>query len=163
MSKKNLMLSSMILLASILSLSAIHFLYSHQKQPVWQMSAPDISVQTRTFDGLTFSLRNAVYTEGRISLGIEVKGGGQVENDLGYEFYNDGDLFASSVSGTMRQLGDQHYYLTADTDEVSDLPNHLNLKINILSRKSALEPHRLSATFEIPLNKENQSVNEKTT
>lgn len=155
MSKKSKILSSMILIAAAIALSTIYFVHGHQKQPVWQMPAPDIPVQTRTFDGLTFSLRNAAYTEGRLSLGIEVKGGGQVENDLGYEFYNDGHRLPSSVSGTMRELGDQHYYLTAYSDEVSDLPDHLNLKINILSRKSALEPHRLSATFEVPLNKEN--------
>ncbi|CAM4188131.1 hypothetical protein [Saccharibacillus endophyticus] len=155
MSRKSIILSSMILIAAVITLSTIYFVHGHQKQKTWQMPAPDIPVQTRTFDGLTFSLRNAAYTEGRVSLGIEVKGGGQVENDLGYEFYNDGHRFASSVSGKMYELGNQHYYLTADTDEVSDLPDHLNLKINILSRKSALEPHRLSATFEVPLNKEN--------
>jgi len=155
MSKKSKILSSIILVTAVIALSTIYFVHGHQKQPVWQMPAPDIPVQTRTFDGLTFSLRNAAYTEDGVSLGIEVKGGGQVENDLGYEFYNDGHQFASSVSGKMYELGDRHYYLTADSDEVSDLPDRLNLKINILSRKSALEPHRLSATFEVPLNKEN--------
>lgn len=160
MSKKSTVYLSIILLAALVSLSVIYVLHEHPKQPVWTMPEPNLTVQTQTFEGLTFSLRNAVYTTDQVSIGVEVTGGGQVENDLAYEFYEDDRLFASSVSGGMYKLGDQHYYLTAESNEISELPEHFTLKINILARKSALEPHRLSATFEVPLNKENQSVNE---
>ena len=117
----------------------------------WSLPDPNITVQTQSIEGLTFSLRNASYTNEQISLGIEVIGGGQAENDLGYEFYDGDNKFASSASGVVYKLGEQHYYLTVETDEVAGLSNPLDLRIKVLARSNPLEPQDLRVDFHVRL------------
>ncbi|WP_172195895.1 hypothetical protein [Saccharibacillus qingshengii] len=120
----------------------------------WIMPEPNIEVQTQSVKNLTFSLRNASYTDEKISLGIEVTGGGQAENDLGYQLYDGDRKFASSVGGFIHNLGDQHEYVTVETDEVSDLSDPLDLHVKILARSNPLELHDLNADFHLELAKQ---------
>lgn len=99
------------------------------------------------------SLRNASYTQKKISLGIEVTGGGQAVNDLGCEFYDGDYKFASSAGGFIHTLGDRHEYVTVETDEVSGLPDILDLRVKVLARSNPLKPHDLHANFRLELHK----------
>ena len=115
---------------------------------------PNIPTQTKTVNGITVTLQNATYNNKELQLGYEIEGGGQSENDLGYIFYNEGEPFAESVSGTLLQLGDKHYYITAKTDQIRDLPETLDLTFEIKARPNSAEQRSIIIPFELVLEKE---------
>ncbi len=143
---------SLLLLLAVVALLIV-YLYHNTTTQTWTLPKPNIPVQTQTAEDLTFSLRNASYTEEKISLGIEVTGGGQAANDLGYAFYDGDRKFASSAGGFIHTLGDRHEYVTVETDEVSGLPDVLDLRVKVLARSNPLEPHDLHADFRLELHK----------
>lgn len=144
---------SLLLLLAALTLLTVYWIYRGGANPAWTMPEPSLSVQTQTTEGLTISLRNASYTDEKITLGIEVTGGGQTENDLGYEFYDGDRKFASSASGFVHKLGDRHECVTVENEEVSGLPDVLDLRVKVLARSNPLEPHNLHADFRLELDR----------
>ncbi|WP_434756681.1 hypothetical protein [Paenibacillus amylolyticus] len=151
MNKKTIV-TALVLGILILVLPAIfHFFTGSSEESA--LPEPNIPTQTKTVNGITITLQNATYNNKELQVGYEIKGGGQSENDLGYTFYNQGEPFAETVSGDLLKLGDKHYYITTRTDQVSDLPETLNLTFEIKARPNSAEQHSISIPFELVLEK----------
>ncbi|MBY0204675.1 hypothetical protein [Paenibacillus cucumis (ex Kampfer et al. 2016)] len=152
MNKKSTVIA-LIIGILILVLPAVFYFFTGSSEES-ALPEPNIPTQTKTVNGITITLQNAKYNNKELQLGYEIEGGGQSENDLGYTFYNEGDPFVESVSGTLLQLGDKHYYITAKTDQIRDLPESLNLTFEIKARPNSAEQHNISIPFELVLEKE---------
>ncbi|MDT0121076.1 hypothetical protein Q9R46_00360 [Paenibacillus sp. RRE4] len=152
MNKKSIVIA-LVLGILIFVLPAVFYFFTGSSEES-ALPEPNIPTQTKTVNGITITLQNATYNNKELHLGYEIEGGGQAENDLGYTFYNEGEPFAESVSGTLLQLGDKHYYITAKTDQIRDLPESLNLTFEIKARPNLAEQHSIIIPFELVLEKE---------
>ncbi|MNC28156.1 hypothetical protein D3C76_26850 [compost metagenome] len=119
---------------------------------------PNIEVKTKIIEGVTFALRNAYYTENEIKVGYEISGIAIIKDyNIVCKFYNNGkDITASNTSGGgLVSLGDKHYYLTG-IENVSnhDLPDPLNLTVEITAMPSDSRLKPITASFELSLIKE---------
>lgn len=152
MNKKSIVIALIIGILILVLPVAFYFFTGSSEETA--LPEPNIPTQTKTVNGITITLLNATYNNSELQIGYEIKGGGQSENDLGYTFYNQGEPFAESVSGDLLKLGDKHYYITAKTDQVRDLPESLNLTFEIKARPNSAEQHNISIPFELVLEKE---------
>ncbi|WP_339168641.1 hypothetical protein MKX75_04800 [Paenibacillus sp. FSL R5-0341] len=151
MSKKSVIIAIIIGLIILILPIVLYFSVTNKAESALPDS--NISLQTKTINGLTITLRNATYTDQEVHLGYEIQGGGQSENDLEYVFYNKNDIFADSAFGNIHKLGDKHYYITTITDQVRDLPEQLDLTFEIKARSDLARQHDIVIPFKLNLKK----------
>ncbi|WP_339219480.1 hypothetical protein [Paenibacillus sp. FSL H8-0332] len=122
------------------------------------MPEPNIEVQTKIVEGVTFALRNANYAENEIKVGYEVNGIAIIKDyNIICKFYNNGkDITDSNTSGGgLVSLGDKHYYLTGIEKVSNDaLPDLLSLTVEITAVPSDSRLNHITASFDLSLNKE---------
>ncbi|GAB1157165.1 hypothetical protein YWY31_31900 [Paenibacillus illinoisensis] len=122
-----------------------------------EMPNANIEIQTQMVDGGTINLRNANYTENEIKVGYEVKGFSLKENNISCKLYHDGKLISTSGStgGGLIELDEKHYYFVGfENIDENDLPDSLNLKVEIIVIPNDSGQKPIPASFNVNLDKE---------
>lgn len=115
---------------------------------------PNIELQSKSVDGMNFTLRNVKYSDKELTVGYETLGANIEKNDLVCRLYDNGKLIKESTGGKVFELGEKSFYLTAGIEDVKKLPDKFDLTVEILARSEAILPHDTSVKFNLSINRQ---------